>query len=105
MSYKFISILILGLIVSISKLSCSPQTANKDEEVVVKDTKEIDEKGGTVAIEGTEVTVPPGALAAGSQVAVEKTDTPGEFSSNASEAAPTQLILALRIKTEKLSIL
>jgi hypothetical protein len=101
MSYKFISILILGLIVSISKLSCSPQTANKDEEVVVKDTKEIDEKGGTVAIEGTEVTVPPGALAAGSQVAVEKTDTPGEFSSNASEAASYAVNISAKDKDGK----
>lgn len=86
-------VVMAGLIV----LACAPQTTSKEKEQIRnKNSEEVGENGGEVAIDdGSAVTVPPGAVAIGTDVSVQKVADDPAFEVGSESASSTVEIKAV----------
>lgn len=90
MFYKFAAtvVLVTGVVLT---GSCTPQTTSGEKETVRnKNSESVNEDGGEVGIDdGSKVLVPPGALAVGSEVTVQKVADDESFAAGGEAASDT----------------
>jgi hypothetical protein len=97
MKTKIISTSVPVVMAGLIALACAPQTTSKEKEQIRnKNSEEVGENGGEVAIDdGSKVTVPPGAVAIGTDVSVQKVADDPAFEVGSESASSTVEIKAV----------
>jgi len=85
---------VLGILSCV--LACAPQTSSKEKDQIRnKSTESVSENGGEVGIDdGSKITIPPGAVAAGTEVTMQKVADDPAFAVGSESASITVEIKA-----------
>jgi hypothetical protein len=95
MSISIFQFILVGVLVSI--FACAPQTTSKEKQQIRnKNTEAISENGGEVAIDdGSKIAIPPGAVALGTEVTLQKVADDPAFAVGSESASSTVEIRAV----------